>query len=64
MWHVNVYVPAHLRLQRARQLLELPRASLSEIAQRMGFADQAHFTRVFKRSYGITPGAVVRELLH
>ena len=47
-----------LRLERARRLLELPGADLSGIAQRMGFADQAHFTRLFKRAYGITPGAV------
>ncbi|HKW40044.1 MAG TPA: AraC family transcriptional regulator [Gemmatimonadales bacterium] len=54
----------HLRLERARQLLELPRASLSDIAQRTGFADQAHFTRLFKRAYGITPGALIRQLVH
>ena len=47
-----------LRLERARRLLELPGANLSEIAQRTGFADQAHFTRLFKRAYGITPGAL------
>src|SRR5207249_8551791 len=50
-----------LRLERARRLLELPGAALSGIAQRMGFADQAHFTRLFKRAYGITPGAVTRQ---
>jgi AraC family transcriptional regulator len=26
------------------------------VAQRAGFADQAHMTRVFKRYYGLTPG--------
>jgi AraC-like DNA-binding protein len=29
---------------------------LSAVAQRAGFADQAHLTRVFKRYYGLTPG--------
>ena len=47
-----------LRLERARRLLEMPDANLSNIAQRAGFADQAHFTRLFKRAYGITPGAL------
>ena len=49
-----------LRLERARRLLETTEASLSDIAQRAGFADQAHFTRLFKRAFGTTPGALVR----
>lgn len=49
-----------LRLACARRLLEARAASLSDIAQRAGFADQAHFTRLFKRAFGITPGALVR----
>src|SRR5438046_10654481 len=50
-----------LRLERARRLLELCGADLSGIAQRTGFADQAHFTRLFKRAYRITPGALLRQ---
>lgn len=49
-----------LRLDRARRLLDQPDAALSDIALRTGFADQAHFTRFFKRRFGVTPGAVVR----
>lgn len=57
--------PAHqhiltLRLERARRLLEQPGASLSDIALRTGFSDQAHFTRLFKRHFGVTPGVVLR----
>jgi AraC family transcriptional regulator len=52
-----------LRLARARRLLETSSLSLSDIAQRAGFADQAHFTRVFKRAFGTTPGALVRAPL-
>ena len=51
----------HLRLERARRLLDAEDAVLSSIAQRSGFADQAHFTRLFKREYGVTPGSVVRS---
>lgn len=49
-----------VRLERARRLLESPHAALSDIAARSGFADQAHLTRLFKRHYGVTPGAFVR----
>jgi AraC family transcriptional regulator len=49
------------RLEQARRLLELPGAQLAEVAQRTGFADQAHFTRLFKRAYGVPPGALMRR---
>lgn len=49
-----------LRLDRARRLLDSPDAGLSDIALRTGFADQAHFTRFFKRRFGVTPGALLR----
>jgi AraC family transcriptional regulator len=50
-----------LRLERARRLLDSPDAALSDVAQRTGFADQAHFTRFFKRQYGMTPGMLLRS---
>ena len=40
----------------ARELLERD-ASVGDLAQRAGFADQAHFTRYFKRQLGVTPTA-------
>ena len=48
------------RLDRARRMLEKPGIALSVVAERTGFADQSHFTRHFKREYGITPGALLR----
>jgi AraC family transcriptional regulator len=53
-----------LRLERARRLLEWPGVGLSDVAQRAGFADQAHLTRHFKREFGVTPGALLRERRH
>lgn len=50
-----------LRLERARRLLEAPGAALSDVALSAGFADQAHFTRFFKREFGVTPGALQRS---
>jgi len=46
-----------LRIARASKLLLEKEMPLSEIALSGGFADQSHFTRVFKRLTGITPGA-------
>ncbi len=51
-----------LRVRRARQLLDggLPPA---DVAAQIGFADQAHLTRHFKRVVGVPPAAYQRERL-
>ena len=49
----------HLRIARAREMLDAG-ASAAEVALACGFADQAHFTRAFKRIVGYTPGAFRR----
>lgn len=45
------------RVERARALLEGTVLPLGEIAQRAGFAHQAHLTRHFSRVIGTSPGA-------
>ena len=45
-----------VRIERAKQLLRDPRCELADIAQLCGFVDQSHFTRVFSRSEGYSPG--------
>jgi len=45
------------RVEVARQLLEHEAAAVHEVAQRCGFADPYHFSRVFKRVEGISPSA-------
>jgi AraC-like DNA-binding protein len=51
----------HQRVTRARALLA---AGLrpAEVAANLGFADQSHFTRHFRRISGITPGAYARAV--
>src|SRR5262245_5271903 len=46
-----------LRVQFACRQLADPDVALSAIATASGFADQSHFTRVFKQCTGMTPGA-------
>lgn len=43
------------RLQRARRLIAAG-ATLADAAQASGFADQSHMTRLFVRTYGMSPG--------
>lgn len=44
------------RIRKATSLLANENMSLAAIALEVGFADQSHFTKAFKRSAGITPG--------
>jgi len=45
----------HVRIERAKWLLRSGR-TLAQTAAEVGFADQSHLTRHFKRIVGITPG--------
>lgn len=49
------------RVELARDLLEHTSLPLTEIATRVGFADQSHFSRVFNRVAGVAPGAYRRH---
>lgn len=52
-----------LRLQACHEALSSgpPNLPLGELAYRWGFADQAHFSRLFKQRFGVTPGEVRRN---
>lgn len=43
------------RIERAKELLRLGTFELAEIANRVGFATQSHFTAVFRKRCGTTP---------
>ena len=45
----------HIRLQKAKELLETTDLNISEIAYDTGFNDPAYFSRVFKEEYGVSP---------
>jgi AraC family transcriptional regulator len=43
------------RIDKAKYLLQQSELSMTEIAMRVGFCDQSHLTRCFKRILGVTP---------
>jgi AraC-like DNA-binding protein len=45
------------RILRAKALLESGEASISEIAERVGFSDSSSFGRVFRSEVGVSPRA-------
>lgn len=49
------------RLNAACRLLENTDSGVSDIALSTGFCDQSHFTKMFKRERGITPGEYRRR---
>lgn len=64
-WHLSKLLHKHLgqtfydilngvRIQRAKELLDDPRLRISEIAEQVGYADTAHFSRVFKKNEGVS----------
>ncbi|MET0969686.1 MAG: AraC family transcriptional regulator [Tardiphaga sp.] len=50
------------RVEQARELLKNSDLSLAEVALACGFADQSHFTRVFSRLAGASPGSWRRSV--
>ena len=54
-------LPAHRwlldrRIERARELLLNSRLPIADVADRCGFANQSHLTRVFTNALGVSPG--------
>lgn len=50
------------RIEKAIELLEDPKHSLTDIAYLTGFSDQSHFTRIFKKQTGESPSAYRKKL--
>lgn len=64
-WHLSKLLHKHLdqtfydllnnvRVERAKELLNDPSLRISEISEIVGYADTAHFSRVFKKSAGVS----------
>jgi len=46
-----------LRVEAACEMLQQPETPMAEIALQLGFADQSHFSRIFRRLIGMPPKA-------
>lgn len=53
----------NIRLEKAKKLLLSTSLSIAEVAERSGYRDYRVFTKVFKKSGGITPSQYRREFL-
>lgn len=51
-----------IRIEKAKQMFEQTHLSAKEIAQRTGFADYFHFSRIFKQEVGCSPTAYQNAL--
>jgi transcriptional regulator GlxA family with amidase domain len=50
-----------VRVERARELLELGRQPVDDVGYAVGYEDPTFFRRLFKRTTGLTPGAYRRK---
>ena len=51
------------RIDRAKKLLENPRMTIDEVSEQSGFSDRFHFSKVFRRLTGGSPGAFQKQIL-
>ncbi len=49
------------RIERAKDLLKQGKLSIAEVATKVGFVDQSHLNRYFKRQLGITPRSFLQQ---
>jgi len=52
-----------LRVRAACEQILEPEISIAEVSLALGFADQSHFTRAFRRVTGMTPAAFRSSLM-
>jgi AraC family transcriptional regulator len=50
-----------MRIERSKSILQTRDATIAEVAARLGFSDQSHFTRIFGRLVGVSPGSFARR---
>lgn len=52
----------NIRLEKAKELLEQERGgSIGEVAAQVGYEDAYHFSKLFKKKYGVSPSQIKRK---
>jgi AraC family transcriptional regulator len=51
-----------MRIERSKSILQSRDSTIAEVAARLGFSDQSHFTRIFGRLVGVSPGSFARRV--
>jgi AraC-like DNA-binding protein len=49
-----------VRIERSKCILQARATTIAEVAASLGFSDQSHFTRIFGRLVGVSPGSFAR----
>lgn len=49
-----------VRIERSKRILQARETTIAEVAATLGFSDQSHFTRIFGRLVGVSPGNFAR----
>jgi two-component system response regulator YesN len=52
-----------VRIEEAKKLLRKKGISIVNVAERIGYSDSGYFSKVFKKSEGVTPSAFKRQLI-
>ena len=57
-----IHALIEIRMGKARELLQKePGLSVQEVAERVGYDDAYHFSKLFKKKFGISPSAVKKQ---
>jgi AraC-like DNA-binding protein len=59
--HTPIQFLLRYRLIRASEILIRSNLTVSHIAQQVGFYDHSHFSREFRRLFGLSPGAYRKQ---
>lgn len=52
----------NLRMEKAKELVIKSKAPIKDVGNMLGYSDLAHFYKVFKKYFGITPGEMQKRL--
>jgi AraC family transcriptional regulator len=50
-----------VRIERSKSILQSSDTTIAQVAASLGFSDQSHFTRIFGRVVGVSPGSFARR---